>query len=232
MKSDARRLGAAKGLIRLAQGIIILAVPIVLALLPVRMVAQPWLVRFEYGRPGFPPDVYGMGAAERERLALVGLDSIVGPLGMEALDRARFDDGRPAFTPREISHMLDVRVVIGRLFLVQVAACVALAGAAVGLRHTRATRLALAAALRTGALLTLLAVLGVGVFVLAAWNSFFTALHQLFFASGTWLFAYSDTLIRLYPVQFWIDVAVMVCAAIIAEAAALGALATWWLKRA
>jgi integral membrane protein (TIGR01906 family) len=43
-----------------------------------------------------------------------------------------------------------------------------------------------------------------------AWDTFFTAFHQLFFAGGTWVFAYSDTLIRLFPEQFWFDAALTV----------------------
>ena len=36
------------------------------------------------------------------------------------------------------------------------------------------------------------------------WN-FFAWFHGLFFKADTWLFAYSDTLIRLFPIRFWQD---------------------------
>ena len=216
--------------VRLAQAAIILAVPVVLAVLPVRVMLRPWIIPFEYGRPGFPPDMFGMHPAERERLALDGLESIAGPRGMEALRQARFDDGHLAFTEREIGHMADVRNVAGQMFVVQAVLLVALGAAALGLYRRRETRSTLAAALRTGALATLLAVLGAGVFVLVAWDSFFTTFHRIFFTGDTWLFAYTDTLIRLYPVQFWIDVTAMICTAIVVEALALGA-ASWWWRR-
>jgi uncharacterized membrane protein len=31
----------------------------------------------------------------------------------------------------------------------------------------------------------------------------FVGFHQVFFDAGTWTFAYSDTLIRLFPERFW-----------------------------
>jgi uncharacterized membrane protein len=35
--------------------------------------------------------------------------------------------------------------------------------------------------------------------------SFFTDFHHLFFTGDSWLFLYSDTLIRLFPIRFWQD---------------------------
>jgi uncharacterized membrane protein len=35
--------------------------------------------------------------------------------------------------------------------------------------------------------------------------SFFTAFHHLFFTGDSWLFLFSDTLIRLFPIRFWQD---------------------------
>jgi integral membrane protein (TIGR01906 family) len=49
--------------------------------------------------------------------------------------------------------------------------------------------------------------------VLAAivnWDFFFTTFHTMLFESGTWRFAYSDTLIRLFPEQFWFDAALLI----------------------
>ena len=35
--------------------------------------------------------------------------------------------------------------------------------------------------------------------------SFFAGFHSLFFEGDSWLFLYSDTLIRLFPIRFWQD---------------------------
>ena len=34
---------------------------------------------------------------------------------------------------------------------------------------------------------------------------FFTQFHHLFFKGDSWLFLFSDTLIRLFPIRFWED---------------------------
>ena len=36
-------------------------------------------------------------------------------------------------------------------------------------------------------------------------NVFFTQFHHLFFEGDSWLFLFSDTLIRLFPIRFWED---------------------------
>jgi integral membrane protein (TIGR01906 family) len=35
--------------------------------------------------------------------------------------------------------------------------------------------------------------------------AFFSGFHGLFFEGDSWLFAYTDTLIRLFPIRFWQD---------------------------
>jgi integral membrane protein (TIGR01906 family) len=40
----------------------------------------------------------------------------------------------------------------------------------------------------------------------------FVGFHLIFFEGDTWLFLYSDTLIRLFPTRFWRDVFIFVIA--------------------
>ena len=70
-----------------------------------------------------------------------------------------------------------------------------------------------------------------GIVMLVAWNRFFVWFHELFFAGNTWLFANSDTLIRLYPDEFWIGVAAWISAITVALALALLAVTTVVLRR-
>ena len=48
------------------------------------------------------------------------------------------------------------------------------------------------------------------VLVLLSFGVFFVAFHNVFFESGTWVFEYSDTLIRLFPERFWRDIFIYV----------------------
>jgi integral membrane protein (TIGR01906 family) len=60
-----------------------------------------------------------------------------------------------------------------------------------------------------GAWATLGVLLVLGVLGALGWNTFFTDFHKLFFSGGNWEFYMDDTLIRLYPPQFWVDAAVV-----------------------
>ena len=42
-------------------------------------------------------------------------------------------------------------------------------------------------------------------FVLVAFTQVFTLFHRVFFEGNTWIFLFSDTLIRLFPIRFWQD---------------------------
>jgi integral membrane protein (TIGR01906 family) len=209
-----------------------LVTPAVLVVNGLRVVANDWIVRFEYGRSGFPADRYGLSREERTELALIGLDSITpGTDGVSLLERAVLPDGTPAFTEREVEHMDDVRRVFGRALRFELALVVVLALLALGLARTP-LRAAVPAGLLAGSLLTLaVAVLAVPVLALG-FEGFFTRFHELFFDPGTWRFPTSDTLIRLYPERFWEDVSQIVAGLTLAQAIALAPLSWWWLRRA
>jgi integral membrane protein (TIGR01906 family) len=56
-----------------------------------------------------------------------------------------------------------------------------------------------------GGWLTLGAIGATLVAVALNFDALFTDFHHLFFTGDTWLFYYSDTLIRLFPLRFWSD---------------------------
>jgi integral membrane protein (TIGR01906 family) len=89
-----------------------------------------------------------------------------------------------------------------------------------------------ARALLRGSWVTIGLLLAVGVYMTLSWQSFFTRFHQIFFDSGTWLFDYSDTLIRLFPIRFWIAVALAIVALLFVQATLLAA-TVWglWLRQ-
>ena len=82
-----------------------------------RLLATDTFVRHEIDRSGFPPDRYGLTTAERRRLALTGLHSILpGGDGIALLERATLPDGSAAFDSRELRHMRDVRSRLGAAY--------------------------------------------------------------------------------------------------------------------
>lgn len=213
----------------LLQALIVVAAPIILIVIPIRVLMHPRYVQFEYSKPDFPPDPFGFSLEERTRLAITGIESIIGPRGVIVLQEAQLADGSPAFNQREIKHMQDVRVLTADVYLAQVVALIAAALGVVVLMRT-GSRTAAPTALLIGATTTIVLLIALVAFVLVGFDTFFEDFHRLFFTGETWLFNFSDTLIRLYPPQFWFDAATLIGVMTIVEAIVLGAIAWQWGK--
>jgi integral membrane protein (TIGR01906 family) len=78
-----------------------------------------------------------------------------------------------------------------------------------------------------GGWLTVGLVLILLVYVAINFNRLFVFFHEIFFASGTWVFRFSDSLIRLFPVTFWRDAFIWVGVIALVGGACLG----YFLKR-
>lgn len=206
--------------------------PAVLIVNGLRVVARDWVVEFEYGRSGFPEDRYGLTRTERTELALVGLAAISpGTRGVDLLREAKLPDGESAFTDREVAHMADVRGVYlaaRRAQLILLAALIIAAVVTLRGRH----RWVVPAGLLGGGLTTVaIAVLAVPILLLG-FDSFFTRFHELFFAADSWRFSTSDTLIRLYPERFWVDISQLVAGLTLVQAVLLVPLSWLALRHA
>ncbi len=177
---------------------------IVIPLMLIRLLLTPVFPQVEYRLPGFPEDSYGFTLEDRLYWSRFAIDYLLNDAGTEYLADLRFEDGSPVFNEREVSHMLDVKIVVGGALM---ALRLGLLG--VGLSALVAWRIGwqaeLAAGFRRGGWLLLGLILGVGGFAAISFMQFFTAFHALFFEGDTWLFYYSDTLIRLFPIRFWVD---------------------------
>ena len=197
-----------------------------------RVLATGTFVRAELGRDGFPPDLYGLTTEQRKELALLGLRSIQpGSDGIVLLERARLPNGSPAFGLRELTHMRDVRRLFGIALRAQLIAVLVIAALALGLLRTR-FRAVVPLGLLIGALGTLaIAVLAVPV-ILLGFDGFFVRFHEIFFSGDSWEFSNADTLIRIYPEQFWVDVSRITAAFAVLQAIVLAALSWWWLRTA
>ena len=197
-----------------------------------RIVLQDWIVHVEYAVGRVPDDRYGFTEDERTDLALTGLDAITpGTPGVSLLRDARLPGGDPAFTEPEIVHMQDVRDLVGTLLAFQLWAAVAVAVAALALAVHPTTRTIVPRGLRYGVLASVPVAAVVGLFMLVTWDSFFTRFHEVFFEGDTWRFPVTDTLIRLYPDEFWMGVAAWIAGLTVVLAALVWVLAGVWLRR-
>ncbi|MFW6098100.1 MAG: TIGR01906 family membrane protein [Chloroflexota bacterium] len=184
-------------------------------------------VTYEYGKPGFPRDLQQVDPftqaqlglepltqEQREELALVAVNYLQRPQPAEEvifmLEEQRLPGAdQPLYNEAEIGHMIDVKhVTDGIARLNWVAALIVLGGLALLLARSETRSLGYQALFR-GGVATVLVLLFIGLFIVLAWSVFFVQFHELLFPPGTWTFAYSDSLIRLFPEQFWFDFGVL-----------------------
>jgi len=201
-------------LVGVTRWLVALAMPVFIVLLAVRIVWNPWYVRWEYGKADFPPDMYGFTNQQRVDYVMQWMDYYNGNTSPEA-GLAQFTalrlpgTGQPLYAPEEVSHMLDVRILTDTLWRVLAVAAVVVVGGLLLLLIPRSTRRDGYAAIFIGGLISTLFLLGAILFVLLSWRTFFVALHDVFFPPGTWTFGYESTLIRIFPDRFWFDAGVL-----------------------
>lgn len=186
-------------------------VPLALIGTALRILLTPVYFNVEYRMPYFPVDEYGMTQQERLHWAPFAVKYLVNNSDISYLGDLKFEDGSPLFNERELSHMEDVKNVVSgalRVWVISLTILILLAYLAYrqkwipeyinGLRRGGLWMIGLAASLG----------LIIGVSIVANpdlfWG-FFTLFHQIFFTGDSWLFYYSDTLIRLFPIRFWQD---------------------------
>ena len=114
----------------------------------------------------------------------------------------------PAFLQSEIQHMHDVkRVLLFATIAVAVFCVLALIGSISLKERAPGT---IRRSLYIGAWATVIMLVVLGIIGATSWEWLFTTFHTTFFPQGNWQFRMSDTLIRLYPPQFWIDAALAI----------------------
>lgn len=195
----------------LLRWLVVLSIPIVLIGAGLRLILLPAYLQIEYRMPNFPADTYGFSTADRLHWATLTWRYLVDTSRTSSLAELRFGDGSPLFNEREVSHMADVKAVVQIAFAAWTAALVVIAAASIFFWRAGSVH-ELRQGVRQGGWLTIGLAGFVGIIVglgmVADPNifwEFFTVFHGLFFKGDSWLFAYSDTLIRLFPIRFWQD---------------------------
>jgi len=203
-----------------------LLTPLMLVGFALRILLTPLYYSVEYNMPYFPIDTYGFTKEDRLKWANPSVEYLVNSADISYLGDLQFEDGTPIYNERELSHMHDVKGVVQGALQAWYAATIILlilAAFAVrgkwmgdylnGLRRGGWWMMGLAA--------TLGLISGAGILIdpNIFW-SFFEWFHSLFFEGDTWLFFYSDTLIRLFPIRFWQDAVITL--AVIALGGGLG----------
>ena len=191
--------------------IVTILIPMVLIGLALRVLLTPLFYKLEYNMPYFPPDEYGFTKADRLKWAPYAVNYLINSADVSYLGDLQFEDGTPLYNERELRHMQDVKNVTRsalRLWYISLALLLGLGLWAwfggwwqyflLGLKRGGWLMVGLAALI--GAIVIVGIVINPNVF-----DNFFVLFHSLFFEGNSWLFYFSDSLIRLFPIRFWQD---------------------------
>lgn len=224
---------------------IVVSIPVLLTVGAVRLVMSETFLVWEYNRPNFPADFYGFTKDERLQYAPASIRYLLENHERSYLEALRLPRERVPvevciiapednnlcymFNERERQHMYDVQVVTQNTY--RLGLLTGIISLIAALYLIKIERSLLITALRNGSLLTLSTIFTIILLSLTAWDVFFTGFHQIFFEGDSWLFRYSDTLIRLFPEQFWFDAALTIGILVTLSAIVILAVAQFWSMR-
>ncbi|PKO10757.1 MAG: TIGR01906 family membrane protein [Chloroflexi bacterium HGW-Chloroflexi-2] len=178
--------------------------PFVLIMFSIRVLFTPLFLVVEYNMPGFPSDPYGFSKEERLKWGSLSIQYLFNNEDPEFLENLRFEDGTSIYNQREVSHMVDVKILLQqtlRLFYLLLIVYIVIVIWAKIKNHLHWVW----AAASKGGWLTLGLIGAILAAVVISFDALFTAFHKVFFVGDTWLFYFTDTLIRLFPMRLWQD---------------------------
>ncbi len=184
--------------------LITLLIPYLLIMTSVRLILTPVFLQIEYRTPNFPADSYGFTLQDRLHYSGYLINYLVNNAGINYLGDLKFPDGSPLFKPSELSHMVDVKNLVQATLKIWVIGLALLL--LFGLWAWRSGWLAdFRLGLRRGGWLSVGLIAAILLAVALNFRLLFTDFHRIFFIGNSWIFLYSDTLIRLLPLRFFQD---------------------------
>jgi integral membrane protein (TIGR01906 family) len=221
---------AKKILLRACAIVLIAVLPWFLALTSIfPLISSPFL-RLQYARPDVPPSSR-FTPQQRQTFAEAAAHYLVLREEIDYLADLRDEQGLPLFNERELTHMVDVKVLLWKAIALDAVFGLLLIGSLAILLSQIETRNKTPSYLLQGSLVTLALCVSTVILVPLQFRWFFVEFHHVFFVGDTWLFPRSDTLIQLFPEMFWFDALQSWILLIIVEAIALGAGAYLWMRR-
>jgi integral membrane protein (TIGR01906 family) len=207
-------------------GLVSLAVPVILSVVSILVLLSPIFTNLEYRRPGFPEDRYGFTTAERVEFGNLTRRYLVTRQSLDGLRALEFPSGDALYQERELTHLEDVKIVLQGVLRVFAAAVVVVVLAGIFSRVNERLS-AYWRAISRGGRLTAILLVAILLLTLVSFQALFTNFHLIFFKGDSWLFSYSDTLIRLFPIRFWQDIFLVFGALTLGAGIYLG----WFLPR-
>ncbi len=171
---------------RMIYRLIQVLLPFVIILTSVRLVlytADVW-VKIEYRMPGFPTDLYGFSLDDRIYWSSIDIDYLLTDAENNYFDEFTLDGGSPIHNDRELRHMQDVKDLLETVWKVWGSGILLLLALAVVLLRLDG-RAATLRAMIAGSKLTVLLMIFLVIFLLAAFGVLFVGFHRIFFEGTT-----------------------------------------------
>lgn len=179
-------------------------IPFFLIMTSARVIMNPLFLDYEYNLSNFPPDEFGFTTQDRLHWGKISLNYLFNREGIGFLQDLKFNDGTALYNDRELSHMLDVKVLIQAALKVWYAIIAFLLLVWIFAQIIHARKEFWKAVSFGGWLTIFLILLGLAA-ILINFDALFQNFHAIFFKADTWLFYINDTLIRLFPEKLWSD---------------------------
>lgn len=168
----------------------------------IRALLTPLTPELQYKVLKIPADPYGFTTADRLKWSKVSIDYLLNDEGISWLAAHNLPDGNPLFNDRELSHMLDVKILIKAALFAWLLIGIFLFVMCFVFMALKSTALYWQA-VSWGGWISVGLVVAILVAVAVNFDQLFTLFHRIFFRGDTWLFYTSDNLIRLFPMEFW-----------------------------
>ena len=208
---------------RFLSWVVAILIPGIIIMTALRLLLFPVFLDFEYRIPGFPEDPFGFSQEERLKYSRIIWKYVMSDAEISFLGDLHFPEGQQApetscqfmddctrlYNDRELSHMIDVQNVVQTALRVWYVALIVLALLGIWACRSQWMNDYLVGLVR-GGWITVFLVVGILSIVVIAFGFIFVQFHNIFFEKGTWMFFTSDTLIRLFPTEFFRDMFLIV----------------------
>ena len=182
--------------------IVIITIPVFLLMTSIRLLLTPLTMEVQYKLLNVPADPYGFSTVDRLKWSNISIDYLLNDQDISWLAAHTLPDGKPLFNDRELSHMLDVKILIKAMIFAWM-----LIGIFLILMRFVFLWLKSSArfwkAISIGGWTSVGLIVAIMIAVAVNFDQLFTVFHEIFFKGDTWLFYTSDNLIRLFPMEFW-----------------------------
>lgn len=187
---------------RILSVLVVICIPFFLLMTSIRLLLTPLTPQIQYKLLNVPTDPYGFTTQDRLKYSNISIDYLLNNEDISWLAAHTLPDGKPLFNDRELSHMLDVKLLIKSSIVAWM-----LIGVFVILMRFVFMWLKTSAlfwkSVALGGWISIGLIVAILIGGAVNFDQLFTVFHEIFFKGNTWLFYTSDNLIRMFPMEFW-----------------------------